>query len=72
MITDSVVYIDSQAFNEGQYQAGNKLILSCSNSKTIVVHGVSEQEFLNLQRDPSHEAVLAILRGHAWGWDHPL
>ena len=57
MTIDPIAHIDSSVFAEAEFQIGNELLL---------VFDVSEQEFLNLQGNPSDESVRRILQTHRW------
>ena len=62
---DTVVYIDSHYYPEGQYQPGNELYLCGANgARDLIVHDVSVDEYLELYRDPSEDALRELLSRH--------
>jgi hypothetical protein len=66
MTIDPIAHIDSPVFAEAEFQIGNELLVFCSDGRKVLVFDVSEQEFLNLQRNPSDESVRRILQTHRW------
>ena len=66
MVIDPIAHIDSHLFAEAEYQIGEELLIFCSNGRKILVFDVSEQVFLLLQKNPSHESVRRILQSHRW------
>ena len=66
VVIDPIAHIDSSVFSEVEYQSGNEMIVFCANGRKILVNDVSEQVFLLLQKNPSHESVRRILQSHRW------
>ena len=66
MPIDSIAHIDSSVFAEAECQIGNEWLSFCSDGRKVLVFDVREQEFLNLQRNPSDESVRRILQTHRW------
>ena len=64
-VIDTVVYIDSYYYPEGQYQGGNELYLCGANgARDLIVSNVSVDEYLELYRDPSDDALRELLSRH--------
>lgn len=64
-VIDTVVYIDSYYYPEGQYQDGNQLYLCGANGvRDVIVLDVSVDEYLELYRDPSEDALRELLSRH--------
>lgn len=66
MTIDSIAHIDSSVFAEAEFQIGNEWLIFCSDGRKVLVFDVREQEFLNLQGNPSDESVCRILQTHRW------
>lgn len=65
MSIDSTVEIDSPIYGDAEYQAGDELIVFFRDGlRYLIIHNVSEQEFLELQRDPTHEALTKLKKSH--------
>jgi len=66
MIIDNTVEVDSPIYADTEYQPGNELIVWFRNGGGyLLVFDVSEETFLKLQKDPSHERIINILRTHS-------
>ena len=64
-VNDTIVYIDSYYYPEGQYQGGNELYLCGANGAgDLIVSNVSVDEYLELYRDPSDDALRELLSRH--------
>ena len=62
MIIDNTVEIDSPIYADTEYHSNDELIVYLRNSTScFIVYGVSEREFLKLQKDPSHEAITELM-----------
>lgn len=58
MFIDPIVHIDSPLYVEAEYQEGAELL----------VRDVSVEEFLELQRDADHEAIVKLIATHRRQW----
>lgn len=64
-VIDTVVYIDSSYYPEAQYQPGGELYLCGANGAIdLIVSNVSVDEYLELYRDPSEDALRELLSRH--------
>lgn len=65
MLIDNIVEIDSPIYCEAQYQGCDELVVVLHNGKCFVVPDVSEKEFVKLQKHPTHDTIVAIIKSHA-------
>ena len=60
---DNRTEIDSPLYADAEHQTGNELLVYMRNGKGYwVINGVSKRAFLQLQKNPSHEALLALAK----------
>lgn len=67
MIIDNIVEIESPRFADAEYQPGNELIVFFRHKpEYVLIHDVTEREFLKLQNDPTDEAVVELCKSHGY------
>lgn len=64
MFIDPIVHIDSPLYVEAEYQEGAELLVWLS----LLVRDVSVEEFLELQREADHQAIVKLLATHRRQW----
>lgn len=68
MFIDSIVHIDSPLYVEAEYQEGGELLVWLSTGSRLLVRDVFLEEFLELQREADHQAIVKLLATHRRQW----
>ena len=69
MIIDNTIEIDSPIFADAEYQDYELLVFLRNDTRHLIIHDVSERDFLRLQKDPSHEALKQLLEIRFWEYN---
>ena len=68
MFIDPIVHIDSPLYVEAEYQEGAELLVWLSTGARLLIFGVFEREFLELQRTADHESIVRLIKTHRCQW----
>lgn len=68
MFIDPIVHIDSPLYVEAEYQDGGDLLVWLSIGLRLLVRDVFLEEFLELQREADHQAIVKLLATHRRQW----
>lgn len=68
MIIDCQVYIRSHRFPEAEWEGNGEVLVWTSTGARLLIFGVSEREFLELQRTADHEFIVKLIKTHRCQW----
>lgn len=68
MFIDPIVHIDSPLYVEAEDQDGGELFVWLSTGSRLLVRDVFLAEFLELQREADHQAIVKLLATHRRQW----